>query len=266
MRLDIYLVSNGFFESREKAVDAIRSGLVSLNGRVAAKPAVNVTDDCIVSVNSSMLLPYVSKGGLKLKRAVDVFGLDFSGLNVLDAGSSTGGFTDCCLQHGASHVWAVDVGTSQLHPSLHGNNRITSVENTDIRSFPPSQLLFEPVDAIVGDLSFISLRMVFPALQNLLKPSGFAVLLIKPQFEAGAQHVGRTGIVTKPAVHNVVISQVATAAASHGFFLSRITHAPIREAKKNIEYLALFTRENCPLPSYSNVVLEAFALQKSIKG
>jgi len=262
VRLDIILVSKGLFASRERARRAIESGCVKVNGVIVQKPSRLV--DSGDRIESDDPLRYVSHGGNKLEKAITDFSLDFTGKIVLDLGASTGGFTDCVLQHGASFVYAVDVGTGQLHPSLQKHPQVKSIENRHIRDLRPEELQHRIVDLIVVDVSFISLTLIFPFLASFLAPGGKLVILIKPQFEAGKKNIGKGGLVKKEVVHTEVLANVIKTAAAHGFFLHRITWAPL-DAEKNIEYLALFGHE--PAGSAQNLnelVQEAFAEKKKI--
>lgn len=261
MRLDVYLVEKGICTSRERAKDLILKGSVRVKGLYASKPSFNVSPDDVVEFVTEDILPYVSKGGLKLEKAIRAFEINFSDKLVLDMGASTGGFTDCALKHGAKFVWAVDVGTNQLDTSLKGNSRICSIENTDVRYLDFSQV-GEKVDFVIGDLSFISLTHILKIIPNFLKDDGFAILLIKPQFEVGPENVGKGGIVKNPKQHVKVIKQICTNASEFHLYLLRLTYAPVVDSRKNIEYLALFGRRNQNSFNIEEVVSSAFAEKK----
>jgi len=257
VRLDIYLVEKGFCGSRERAKTLVKSGAVKVNGTNILKPAIPVSDNDKVEVLQTN--DYFSKGALKLQKAVDEFGIDFTGKLVLDVGASTGGFTYCALQHGARFVWAVDVGTNQLDALLHNHPQVCSMEKTDIRTLELS-VIGAQVDIITADLSFISLTQVAGSLVKFLKPDGIMILLIKPQFEAGRENIGKNGLVKNKKVHEDVIENVAKCFAQLGFYLNGITFAPLKGKSYNIEYLGVFRRTPEPITSIKNVVSKAFEL------
>lgn len=261
MRLDVYLVKGNWFISRTLAAEAIRKGWVSLDGIQQLKPSFQVDELAphIVEINTAELCPYVSRGGLKLEKAIHVFQLDLAGKIVLDIGASTGGFTDCALKHGAAQVWAVDVGTSQLHASLRDNARVISLENTDIRGFDPEAKGVPRVDFVVCDVSFISLHHIIPHLTRFLDPEGLAVLLVKPQFEAGPQYLNKSGLVKDVKVHMQVLRKVEYWLNTEGFKLNQLTYAPLQGKAHNIEYLIMVSRtgENCTIED--KLLVEAFA-------
>lgn len=260
VRLDIYLVEQGLCRSRERAKAHILGGEVWVNGAKVTKPAFLVSDTDTVELSNSSN-DFFSRGELKLQRAIDEFGLDFSGKLVLDVGASTGGFTHCALQHGARFVWAVDVGTNQLDARLTHDSRVCSLEKTDIRTLDIS-VVGTHVDIVTADLSFISLTLVARNIVNFLKPEGFMVLLIKPQFEAGKEHLGKNGIVKHKKVQEVVIEKVANCFAQNNLYLNGITFAPLRGKGFNIEYLALFSHSPKVMPDIKSVVNEAFELNQ----
>ncbi len=239
-RLDIWLVQQGFFESREKARLAIREGVVLANGRKVQKPAYQVEDGDVVEVRGAAL-PYVSRGGLKLEKAIREFGLDLRGKTVLDLGASTGGFTDCALQHGAARVIAVDVGEGQLHPSLRVDPRVVSLENTDLRQLRPDQLGGEGADVLLADLSFISLEHVFPFLPPFLRRGGLAVVLIKPQFEMKEKRRFKGGIIRDEQLRRRLVAQALGYAEAAGFHLEALAPTDADGQSKNVEFLALFS-------------------------
>ena len=236
IRLDQLLFDRGLAESREKAKALIMAGSVFVNGQKQTKPGTPMPDDAEIEVRGERL-PFVSRGGLKLQKALDVFGIDPAGLVCVDCGASTGGFTDCLLQRGAKHVYAVDVGYGQLAWSLRSDERVTVMERTNARALTPD-MFPETMDMAVMDMSFISLRLVLPAVHGILKENAQVVCLVKPQFEAGRDKVGKKGVVREPAVHREVLEGFITAAEELGFCLKGLDFSPVRGPEGNIEYLA----------------------------
>ncbi|MBR4136230.1 MAG: TlyA family RNA methyltransferase [Bacteroidales bacterium] len=243
MRLDKYLVDNGHFPSREKAQAAIKHQTVKVNGQVVTKSSMDISDAMEVEV-IDIYNKYVSMGGLKLEKAIEDFGLPMSGLRILDIGASTGGFTDCALQHGASRVVAVDVGTRQLADTLRADSRVLSIENRDFRELTLEETGNEPFDMIVSDVSFISLTYILPYCQPFLKPDGRMVLLIKPQFEAGPSFLNKNGIVKDEKGYKIAIQKVVNEALNQHFHLNNLTVSTLAEVHKNVEFLALFSRQD----------------------
>ena len=237
-RLDILLVERGVIESREKARRLILAGEVTVNGRVVDKPGTFVPANALVEIKE--LPRYVSRGGIKLEAALKTFGVNPRGKVALDVGASTGGFTDCLLQFGAVKVYAVDVGYGQLAWKLRQDPRVVVLERTNIRYL---ESLPEPVDIATIDVSFISLRLVLPAVLRLLKPPGEVVALIKPQFEAGKEQVGKGGVVRDPAVHREVLSKLVELASSLGLFTKGLMASPLLGPAGNVEFFAHWTRE-----------------------
>lgn len=238
-RLDLELVRRGLVESRARAQQAIEAGRVLVSGAPADR-AGRLVGPAEPILLGSPPTPFVSRGGEKLDAALDRFGVAVAGRHVLDAGASTGGFTDCLLQRGAAHVVAVDVGAGQLAWRLRRDSRVTVRDRLNVR-FLTLDDLGGPVDVVVADLSFISLRLVAPALARVAagdRPE--AVLLIKPQFEAGREHVGRGGIVSDPAVHLGVLERVAASLAGEGLVMAGVMASPIRGASGNVEFLGHF--------------------------
>ena len=239
-RLDVLLVEKGLAESRQKAQATIMSGCVFVDGQRQDKPGTAVPADAAVEVRGNTLR-YVSRGGLKLEKALKTFtGIDLRGARAIDAGASTGGFTDCMLQNGAEKVYAVDVGYGQLAWSLRSDPRVVCMERTNVRYLTPEQIP-EPLDFGTVDVSFISLKLILPALRTLLKPEGQLVCLVKPQFEAGREKVGKKGVVRDPAVHREVLEQFLINAAKADFTVKEMTFSPIRGPEGNIEYLGHLT-------------------------
>jgi len=260
MRLDVYLVKGQWFASRTLAAEAIRKGWVKVDGQLVNKPSLSVDEMLphVVEISTEELCPYVSRGGLKLEKAIHDFSLNLKGMLVLDVGASTGGFTDCALKNGAARVWAVDVGTSQLHASLKTHPQVVSLENTDIRTLDVSSIGMPPVDLVVCDVSFISLRHIIPHLFRFLKPEGEAVLLVKPQFEAGPSGLSKSGLVKDPKTHLQVLLSVAGWLAAEGFILKNLTCAPLQGKEHNIEYLSLAGRKGSSWVITSKLIEEAF--------
>ena len=235
-RLDVELVRRGLARSRSEAVAAIKAGLVTVGGAPADNPARMVDDAHAVHV-SGPAIPYVSRGGLKLAAALDAFAIEPTGLRWLDAGASTGGFTDCLLQRGAQQVVAVDVGHGQLAWSIRSHPLVRVLERTNVRTLTP-EMIDGPAQGCVGDLSFISLRSVVPALLACTESDGDIVLLIKPQFEAGPQRIGKGGIVRDAEVRADVVVEVVQDVADLGLGIVGLIPSPISGADGNREFLA----------------------------
>lgn len=234
-RLDVLLVEQGFFPAREKAKAAIMAGEIFVDGQKMDKAGSAVPITAQIEVRGAKL-PYVSRGGLKLAKALSVFQLDLQGAVLLDLGASTGGFVDCALQAGAAKVYAVDVGYGQLAWKLRNDPRVVVWEKTNARYLTKEQVP-EAVDCITVDASFISLAKVLEAAVAFLKPEGYVVALIKPQFEAGREKVGKKGVVKDPAVHQQVIEKVIADFAILGLFPLGLDFSPITGPEGNIEYL-----------------------------
>lgn len=233
-RLDTALVTRGLCSSRTRAQTSIEDGNVTVNGVVCMKPSLKVAEDDVLRVTEP--LPFVGRGGYKLKYALAEFGISVSGLRCLDIGASTGGFTDCLLQNGAVSVLAVDVGHDQLAPELRADSRVTVLEGTDIRTLPPDTAGL-PAELAVCDVSFISLKQIIPALPPLLTADAHAVLLVKPQFEAGRQALNKHGIVRDEKVRRQVLREIRDAAAQAGFLPLADCESPIKGGSGNTEYL-----------------------------
>ena len=243
-RLDVLLVSRGLAPSREKAKTVIMAGDVFVNGQREDKAGSVFGEDAEV-VLAGKTLPYVSRGGLKLEKALQVFPIELTGKVCVDIGASTGGCTDCMLQNGAEKVYAVDVGYGQLAYKLRQDPRVVCMEKTNIRFVTPEDIS-EAADFASVDVSFISLRLVFPPMAALLKEGGEAVCLIKPQFEAGREKVGKKGVVRDPAVHEEVIRTVTEEAARNGFRILGLDYSPIKGPEGNIEYLLYLRKDGTP--------------------
>jgi 23S rRNA (cytidine1920-2'-O)/16S rRNA (cytidine1409-2'-O)-methyltransferase len=238
-RLDILLVSRGLLPSRERAQMAIEQGQVTVNGSAADKPSQKLDEDVVVELKGTPLR-YVSRGGLKLEKALTHFQLNFTDKRVLDAGASTGGFTDCALQHGAAKVYAVDVGTAQLDDSLRRHPSVVSYENTNFKDIDLSLLDNEAVDCIVADLSFVSIKLFFPMFKKWLSPDGFIIVLIKPQFELSEKQRLKKGILKNNTQRAQIVNDVVKAAEGSGFQLIGSVPTDADGQQKNIEYLAYF--------------------------
>lgn len=237
LRLDKLMVERGLAPSREKAQALIMAGQVVVGDHAVDKSGQQVAVDVDIRIKGDVL-PYVSRGGLKLRKALDEFGVDVSGLVAIDVGASTGGFSDCLLQAGAQKVIAVDVGYGQLAWKLQQDPRIVSMEKTNIRHLLPGQIDSVP-DLAVIDASFISLSKVLPATVNLVKPGGRILALIKPQFEVGKGEVGKGGIVRDPAAHERVVEAVRQTAQEMGLVVGGVCESPITGADGNREFLIL---------------------------
>jgi len=235
-RLDVLLFERGLAESREKAKTTIMSGVVFVNGRRFDKPGMSVSDDSEIELRGQPL-GFVSRGGLKLEKAIEYFDVSPDGKMCIDCGASTGGFTDCLLKNGAKHVYAIDVGYGQLAWSLRTDPRVTNLERMNIRYVTTEQIP-ERQDLAVIDVSFISLQLVLPVVRNLLKPEGEVLCLIKPQFEAGRERVGKKGVVREESTHIEVLEKFIAYAEEAGFSVKGITFSPIKGPEGNIEFLA----------------------------
>lgn len=234
-RLDVLLFENGYADSRSKAQALIMAGLVFVDGQKVDKPGTSIERGKPIEVKGAAC-PYVSRGGLKLEKALRFFGVEPLGYVCSDSGASTGGFTDCLLQQGARKVFAIDVGYGQLAWKIRNDPRVVCMERTNIRNVTP-ETLGEPLDLSVVDVSFISLRLVLPVIYNLLKPEGQVLCLIKPQFEAGKEKVGKKGVVRAPEVHLEVLQQFLDTAHDVGFAVQNLTFSPVKGPEGNIEFL-----------------------------
>ena len=265
-RLDKFLVDRNYFTSRGKARDAILQKTVQVNGTIAEKPAKEIDENSTIEI-INVFNRYVSRGGLKLEKAIQDFALDLSGKKVLDIGASTGGFSDCALQHGAQRCYAVDVGKEQLHPSLKENSHIISMEEKDFRDLTPKDVHFEQFDFIVADVSFISLTCLLPYFSPFLAENGQLVLLIKPQFEAGASFLNKSGIVTDEKAYKIAIQQVIAEALHQGFYLHNLTISTLFELHKNVEFLALFSKTETRFKlNFTSLLSELKTIKKELKG
>ena len=261
IRLDVAVCERGLAESREKAKALIMAGQVYVNNMKSTKAGLVIKpEDCIEVRGEKM--PYVSRGGYKLEKAVKEFGLTLNGFVCMDIGASTGGFTDCMLQNGARKVYSIDVGYGQLAWKLRTDERVVNLERTNFR-YLTDETVSEPIDFASVDVSFISLKLILPVMRGFLKENGLAVCLIKPQFEAGREKVGKKGVVRDRKVHVEVIESVTVCAQALGFHILGLDHSPIKGPEGNIEYLVWLGKgcerpENAPyIPSAEQITIKA---------
>lgn len=243
-RLDVLLVEQGYADTRTKAQAIIMSGQVYVAGQKADKPGTSFEESAEIEVRGAAC-PYVSRGGLKLEKALRDFGVDPTGYVCSDSGASTGGFTDCLLQQGAKKVFAIDVGYGQLDWKIRSDPRVVVMERTNVRYVTPEQL-GEPLDLSVIDVSFISLKIVLPVIKTFLKESGQVLCLIKPQFEAGRDKVGKKGVVREPQTHIEVLDDFVALTKELEFTILGLTFSPVKGPEGNIEFLAHLTLEDKP--------------------
>ena len=257
-RLDVLLVERLYADSRTKAQAIIMSGNVYVNGQKADKPGTAFEETVEIEVRGAVC-PYVSRGGLKLEKALRDFGVKPDGYVCSDSGASTGGFTDCLLQQGAQKVFAIDVGYGQLDWKIRSDERVVVMERTNIRYVTPEDL-GEPLDLSVIDVSFIGLEIVLPTIKTLLKPdSGQVLCLIKPQFEAGKENVGKKGVVRDPKIHKMVLDNFVTLVKGLGFKILGLTFSPVKGPEGNSEFLGHLTLADTPgmEPDTADVVAQA---------
>lgn len=255
LRLDVAMTEQGLAESRQKAQAIIMAGQVFVNGQKVDKAGAPVAQDAVIEVRGKTL-KYVSRGGLKLEKAMACWPIVLKERICADIGASTGGFTDCMLQNGASKVYAVDVGYNQLDYRLRTHPQVVCMERTNARYLTPEQIP-DPLDFASIDVSFISLKLIFPALYGLLRQGGEIACLIKPQFEAGREKVGKKGVVRDPAVHQEVLEHFLTHAKENHFTVLGITYSPIRGPEGNIEYLGYLKKCDEPDGSFDLPALVA---------
>jgi len=241
-RLDVILGNRGFFQLRERANAAIMAGIVLVDGRREDKAGTGIREDAEIFVKEDTC-PYVSRGGLKLSKAISSFQLDLADVTAVDIGASTGGFTDCMLKNGARKVYSIDVGYGQLDWSLRNDPRVVNMEKVNVRYLETDKIA-EKADFISIDVSFISLKLVFPVAAELLATDGKLVCLVKPQFEAGREQVGKKGIIRDKAVHTEVIEKVIRYGEANGLYPQGLNFSPMTGAKGNIEYLLLLDKNN----------------------
>lgn len=234
-RLDKLLVSLNYFDTRERAKKAIMAGLIQINGQVKDK-AGDLVDPAATILIKGSDMPYVSRGGLKLEKGLAVFEMPVAGKVIIDIGSSTGGFTDCLLQNGAEKVYAVDVGYGQLDWKLRNDPRVVSMERTNFR-YLTTEHIAEPVDATVMDVSFISITKLIPAIKLFMKPGSSGIWLIKPQFEAGRDRIGKKGVIRDKKIHETILHEVLIAIESQDITIKGLDYSPIQGPKGNIEFL-----------------------------
>ena len=257
-RLDVLLVERLYADTRSKAQAIIMSGNVYVNGQKADKPGTSFEETVEIEVRGAVC-PYVSRGGLKLEKALRDFGVKPEGYVCSDSGASTGGFTDCLLQQGAKKVFAIDVGYGQLDWKIRNDPRVVVMERTNIRNVTPEDL-GEPLDLSVIDVSFIGLELVLPTIKNLLKPGqGQVLCLIKPQFEAGRENIGKNGVVRDPKIHQMVLDKFVTLVHDLGFTILGLTFSPVKGPAGNIEFLGHLTLADVPgiQPDTADVVAQA---------
>ena len=261
-RLDVLLTEQGYADSRSKAQAIIMAGQVYVDGQKADKPGISYEETVQLEVRGESC-PYVSRGGLKLEKALRDFGVKPEGLVCSDSGASTGGFTDCLLQQGAKKVFAIDVGYGQLDWKIRSDPRVVVMERTNIRYVTPEQL-GEPLDLSVIDVSFISLKIVLPAIKALLKENGQVLCLIKPQFEAGRDKVGKKGVVREPETHKEVLDAFVNLAKELEFTILGLTFSPVKGPEGNIEFLGHLTLADVDgiAPDTAKVVSDAHTALK----
>ena len=256
-RLDVLLVERLYADTRSKAQAIIMSGAVYVNGQKADKAGTSFEENVDIEVRGAVC-PYVSRGGLKLEKALRDFGVKPEGYVCSDSGASTGGFTDCLLQQGARKVFAIDVGYGQLDWKIRSDERVVVMERTNIRYVTPEDL-GEPLDLSVIDVSFIGLEIVLPTIKTLLKPTGQVLCLIKPQFEAGKENVGKKGVVRDPAIHKMVLDNFVSLVDGLGFKILGLTFSPVKGPEGNIEFLGHLTLDQVEgiQPDTAKVVADA---------
>ena len=241
-RLDVLLTEKGLFDTREKARKSIMAGLVFINNERVDKQGTQVPSDAIIEIKGS-INPYVSRGGLKLEKAITAFNIDLNDKITMDIGASTGGFSDCMLKNGAKKVYAIDVGYGQLAWELRQDSRVVVMERTNIR-YVTKQDIPDEIDLATVDVSFISLTLVLPVIKSLLKSRGEILCLIKPQFEAGRENVGKKGVVREEKVHREVIMKILNFSTELGLSIKGLSFSPIKGPEGNIEYLAYLINDN----------------------
>lgn len=259
IRLDILVTERGLFDSREKAKRAIMAGVVLVNGQISDKPGTEIPEEAEITIKENPN-KYVSRGGLKLEKAMQSYDIHLDGKICMDIGASTGGFTDCMLKSGASKVFSVDVGYGQLDYSLRTNPLVVNMERTNIRNVTLEQI-GTPLDFVSIDVSFISLKIVLPVAMALMADTAEIVFLIKPQFEAGREQVGKNGVVRDTKVHVQVLKTITEFAESLGFKLAALTFSPIRGPKGNIEFLCYAKK----VPDSDAVISTAFDIDALVK-
>lgn len=259
-RLDKELVERGLAPTRAKAQELIKTGNIKVNNVVTTKPSLTISPSDTIDIIDTSTLRYVSRAGLKLEKAINNFNLNFGGKNIMDIGSSTGGFTDCALQHGADKIIAVDVGSDLMHNTLRNNPKVELHEQTNVKNLPSSK--FENIDFITIDVSFVSLSKIFEklALENV---SSNIIALIKPQFECGKAIADKfKGVISSPKIHYEIINNVIEMAKSYGFNLINIDFSPITGGDGNIEYISHFSKANAKSFNVDKLINLAFKAHK----
>jgi len=260
-RVDVLLVERNFTETREKAKRIIMAGLVYTDHMRLDKPGMKVDESIPINVKGKPF-PYVGRGGLKLEKALNTFSISVEDKTVIDVGSSTGGFTDCALKNGAKQSYAIDVGYNQLSWKLRNDDRVIVMERTNFRYVTPDMLAYNTPDFATIDVSFISLRLILPVLKNLLAPESTIVVLIKPQFEAGKEQVGKKGIVRDASIHVHVLKNILSFSRKIGYSIHGLTFSPITGGDGNIEFLAhLEWKSSAPSVEYTELDLKTFVEQ-----
>ena len=244
MRADVYLTAAGYTKSRKKAQDLIDAGAVKIDGEIVKKSSVQINEEVEHEVVVEKIFKYVSRGGMKLEAALEAFSINVNRKKALDVGASTGGFTDCLLQRGASCVYCIDSGIGQLHEQLQADDRVHSIEHFNARNLT-QETTDGPCDIVVADVSFISQTYIIPPIATVLEDGGIFVSLIKPQFEAGHQALGKNGIVTNSAYRFLAAKRVITCAVENGFDCIGFIKSPIEGGDGNKEYLAYFIKKKC---------------------
>ena len=256
-RLDSILVERGLVSGRDRAKAVVMAGHVYVDGQKAGKSGDSIDENAAVEVRGGELR-YVSRGGLKLEKALAAFPIDLNGAVCLDIGASTGGFTDCMLQNGAAKVYAVDVGYGQLAWQLRQDSRVAVLERTNIRHVTREQVP-DPIEFASADVSFISLRLVLPVAWELLREGASMICLVKPQFEAGRENVGKKGVVREASVHEEVLRSVCAFAAGTGFAVLGLDYSPVKGPEGNIEFLLYIQRSDKPLPADDQIIKQIVA-------
>lgn len=245
-RLDVLIFKKNLVSSREKAKNAVLSGTVCVDGKTVLKPGMLVDENSIIIMKNCENLKYVSRGGLKLEKAIKSFQIDLHDLNCMDVGASTGGFTDCMIKNHCNIVYSVDVGRNQLDESLLKNPKVINLERTNIRNLC-KDVFSHTIDFFTVDVSFISLELVLPSIKEIISPKGFGICLIKPQFEAGKDKVGKKGVVKDKKVHFEVVNKIVCFSISLGFSVLGLDYSPIKGPEGNIEYLIYLKKSDAPI-------------------
>ncbi len=260
IRLDVYLVNSGCFPSRQKAQEAIEAGIVEVNGRIAQKSGMHLAEGAVVKLVEKPM-PYVGKGGVKLEKALQVFQISVQNKICADLGASTGGFTDCLLKNGAAYVYAVDVGHGQLSPVLQGNPRVKNLEGINIRYASPDLFPWAPTFCAM-DVSFISLTHLLPVLPEVLPGKWDLVVLVKPQFEAGREKMGKNGVIKDPAVHREVLDRMTDFSLALGYQIRGLSFSPILGGSGNREYLLYL---GSPITGNDGLICSPINIEETVK-